>query len=106
VTADDNVLEAAEQWLRRGHRVALATVTKTWGSAPRPAGSAMAICDDGSFVGSISGGCIEGSVIESAADTIRTGAPRELRFGVDDKTAWSVGLACGGQIHIFLERID
>jgi xanthine/CO dehydrogenase XdhC/CoxF family maturation factor len=106
VTADDEVLEAAERWLLEGRRVALATVTMTWGSAPRPAGSAMAICDDGSFVGSISGGCVEGAVIESSADTIRTGAPRELRFGVDDETAWSAGLACGGQIDVFVERID
>jgi len=106
MTADGDVLEAAEQWLLEGRGVALATVTKTWGSAPRPAGSAMAICDDGSFVGSISGGCVEGAVIESAADTIRTGAPRELHFGVADESAWSVGLACGGQIEIFLERID
>jgi xanthine/CO dehydrogenase XdhC/CoxF family maturation factor len=106
VTVDEDVLEAAERWISAGRKVALATVVKTWGSAPRPAGSAMAICDDGTFVGSVSGGCVEGSVIEAAADTIRTGSTRELHFGVADESAWSVGLACGGQIQIYLERID
>jgi xanthine/CO dehydrogenase XdhC/CoxF family maturation factor len=104
--ADDDVLEAAEKWLAEGHRVVLATVVKTWGSAPRPAGSAMAISDNGAFVGSVSGGCVEGDVIEAAADTIHTGCVRNLHFGVADESAWSVGLACGGQIQIHLERID
>jgi xanthine/CO dehydrogenase XdhC/CoxF family maturation factor len=106
VSADDDVLESAERWVSEGHSVALATVVTTWGSAPRPAGSAMAICDDGAFVGSVSGGCVEGAVIEAASETIRTGTPRELHFGVADESAWSVGLACGGQIQIHLERID
>lgn len=106
MTVDDDVLEAAERWISKGHGVALATVVKTWGSAPRPAGSVMAICDDGAFVGSVSGGCVEGAVIDAAADTIRTGRVRELQFGVADESAWSVGLACGGQIRIHLERID
>jgi xanthine/CO dehydrogenase XdhC/CoxF family maturation factor len=106
MSLEDDVFETAEKWLADGRRVALATVTRTWGSAPRPAGSAMAICDDGAFVGSVSGGCVESAVIEAAADAIRTGSPRELRFGVDDESAWSVGLACGGDIQIRLERID
>lgn len=104
--AEDDVLEAAEKWLAEGHRVALATVVKTWGSSPRAAGSAMAISDNGGFMGSVSGGCVEGAVIEAAADTIRTGISRDLHFGVADESAWSAGLACGGKIQIHLERID
>ena len=103
---EDHVLEIAERWLAEGHRVALATVIETWGSAPRPAGSAMAISDDSDFAGSVSGGCVEGAVIEAAADTIRTGLSRRMNFGVADESAWSAGLACGGQIQIRLERID
>jgi xanthine/CO dehydrogenase XdhC/CoxF family maturation factor len=105
VSADCDVFETAEKWLAGGHRVALATVVKTWGSAPRPAGSSMVVSDDGAFVGSVSGGCIEGEVIEAAADTIRTGSMRHLHFGVTDESAWSVGLACGGQIQIYLEPV-
>jgi len=101
-----DLFETTERWLADGRRVALATVIKTWGSAPRPAGSAMAISDNGDFAGSVSGGCVEGAVIEAAADTIQTGSSRELNFGVADETAWSVGLACGGQIQIYLERVD
>ena len=104
--ADDDVLEIAEKWLGQGRRVALATGIETWGSAPRPAGSAMAISDQGDFAGSVSGGCVEGAVIEAAADTIRSGIARKLDFGVADESAWSFGLACGGQIQILLERID
>ena len=104
--AEDDVLEAAEKWLAEGHRVALATVVKTWGSSPRAAGSVMAISDNGGFMGSVSGGCVEGAVIEAAADTIRTGISRDLHFGVADESAWSAGLACGGEIQIHLERID
>ncbi|HEX4159553.1 MAG TPA: XdhC family protein [Rhizomicrobium sp.] len=105
MSADDDVFEIAERWLADGHRVALATVVRTWGSAPRPAGSSMAISDDGAFVGSVSGGCVEGAVVEAAAHTIRTGSVRDLHFGVADEIAWSVGLACGGQIQIYLEPI-
>ncbi len=104
--ADDDVLETAERWLAEGRQVALATVVKTWGSAPRPAGSAMAISDDGAFVGSVSGGCVEGAVVEAAAEVIRAGRVRDLHFGVADESAWSVGLACGGQIEIRVEPVD
>ncbi|HEY3776489.1 MAG TPA: XdhC family protein [Rhizomicrobium sp.] len=105
MSTDDDVLETAERWLAAGRRVALATVVETWGSAPRPAGSAMAIGDDGAFVGSISGGCVEGAVIEAAAETLRSSSPRELKFGIADANAWSVGLACGGQIRVYVEPI-
>jgi xanthine dehydrogenase accessory factor len=98
-------LEQASAWLAEGRRVALATVVKTWGSAPRQAGSQIAIRDDGAFVGSVSGGCVEGAVIEAAQDVIKSGAVRKLEFGVADADAWAVGLACGGQIEIFLEPL-
>ncbi len=101
----DDVLETTRVWLADGHKVALATVVKTWGSAPRPAGSQIAIRDDGAFVGSVSGGCVENAVIESAKDTIETGRIRKLEFGVRDEDAWAVGLACGGQIEIFVEPL-
>jgi len=101
----DDVLAQAESWLAEGHGVALGTVVKTWGSAPRQAGSQIAIRDDGAFVGSVSGGCVEGAVIESAQDAIRTGKIRRLEFGVSDSDAWAVGLACGGHIEIFVEPL-
>src|SRR5271167_2889367 len=96
----DDVLITAAQWLAEGHKVALGTVVKTWGSAPRPTGSLIAIRDDGAFVGSVSGGCVEGAVIEAAQDVIRKGGIRNLEFGVSDEDAWTVGLACGGRIEI------
>jgi xanthine/CO dehydrogenase XdhC/CoxF family maturation factor len=98
-------LEAAEQWLGQGRKVALGTVVKTWGSAPRQAGSQIAIRDDGAFVGSVSGGCIEGAVVEAALAALKDGKVRNLEFGVSNETAWSVGLACGGRIEIFVEPI-
>lgn len=103
---DDDVLEQAEEWLRQGHGVALATVVKTWGSAPRPAGSQFAVNDAGAFIGSISGGCIEGAVAAEAREVIKGGKVRNLTFGVSNETAWEVGLACGGQIDIFVERVE
>lgn len=106
MTDEEALLETLERWLGEGHGVALATVVKTWGSAPRPAGSHIAVRDDGAFVGSISGGCVEGATVDAAAQTIRDGEARQLHFGVSDETAWSVGLACGGQIDVFVERVD
>jgi xanthine/CO dehydrogenase XdhC/CoxF family maturation factor len=102
----DDVLQAAQEWLNAGHKVALGTVLKTWGSAPRQAGSQIVIRDDGAFVGSVSGGCIEGAVIEDAQRTMGDGKTRHLAFGVSDEQAWSVGLACGGRIEIFVEAIE
>ena len=102
---DDDVLESAEAWLASGRRVALGTVVKTWGSAPRPAGSQIAVRDDGAFIGSVSGGCVEGAVIESAQETIRDGQMRKLEFGVSDEQAWAVGLACGGRVEVLVEPL-
>ena len=101
----DDVLETAARWIDAGHKVALGTVVKTWGSAPRQAGSQLAVRDDGLFVGSVSGGCVEGAVIEEACATMNDGRVRKLEFGVSDEQAWSVGLACGGQIEIFVEPV-
>lgn len=103
---DDKVLEQAAAWLDAGRGVALATVVKTWGSAPRPAGSQLAINDEGAFIGSVSGGCIEGAVAAEARDAIADGQVRTLSFGVSNEQAWEVGLACGGQIEVFVERIS
>ncbi|MEA2755591.1 MAG: hypothetical protein QOJ54_1880, partial [Aliidongia sp.] len=100
------VLEQALAWHRAGHGVALATVVTTWGSSPRPVGSKLAADDGGRFTGSVSGGCVEGAVIGSAQEVIRTGAPKLLDFGVSDEQAWNVGLACGGKVQIFVERLS
>ncbi len=102
---DDHVLEQAEAWLAQGRKVALATVVKTWGSAPRPAGSQLAINDQGAFVGSVSGGCIEGAVAAEAQQIMASGEVVTLSFGVSNEQAWEVGLACGGQIEVFVERV-
>ena len=103
---DDEVLAAAELWRREGRGVAVATVVETWGSAPRPVGSHLAIDGEGRFLGSVSGGCVEGAVVEEALDVISSGAARMLEFGVADETAWRVGLSCGGRIKVFVERVD
>lgn len=102
---DDDVLGSAERWLSEGHGVALGTVVKTWGSAPRPTGSQLAVRDDGEFAGSVSGGCVEGAVIEEARAAIQDGKSRTLEFGVSDEQAWTVGLACGGRIEVFVEPV-
>ena len=102
---DEDILKAAENWMKSGHGVALATVVETWGSAPRPAGSSLVINDDGKFLGSVSGGCVEGAVVTEALDVIASGKPKMLEFGVADETAWNVGLSCGGTIRVFVEKV-
>lgn len=99
------ILEQAARWSDAGLGVAFATVVSTWGSAPRPAGSQLAVNDRGEFVGSVSGGCIEGAVVREALETIRDGKVRLLEYGVSDDRAWEVGLACGGTIQVFVERL-
>ncbi len=103
---DDDVLLEAQRWREAGRGVAIATVVDTWGSAPRPAGSHLAVDAEGAFLGSVSGGCVEGDVIAEALDVIATGKPRLLDFGVDDALAWKAGLSCGGRIKILVERLD
>jgi xanthine/CO dehydrogenase XdhC/CoxF family maturation factor len=86
--------------------VALATVVSTWGSSPRPAGSQLVIDGDGRMQGSVSGGCIEGAVVREALEVMQDGKPRLLDFGVTDEQAWDVGLACGGKVQVFVERLS
>jgi xanthine/CO dehydrogenase XdhC/CoxF family maturation factor len=100
------ILEQAARWREAGRGVALATVVSTGGSSPRPLGSKLAVDSDGAFVGSVSGGCVEGAVVTEALEAIRDGKPRLLDFGVSNEQAWEVGLACGGKIEIFVERVE
>ena len=100
------VLRTALSWHRAGRGVALATVIRTWGSSPRPAGSNLVVAEDGSFEGSVSGGCVEGAVVRAAQEVIDSGEQRTLEFGVTDDEAWEVGLACGGQIQVLVEPIQ
>lgn len=102
----DDVLDQAADWRRSGRKVALATVVTTWGSSPRPVGSLLAVDEGGKFLGSVSGGCIEGAVIKEALAAIGDGKPRLLDFGVTNEQAWDVGLACGGKVQVFVERLD
>lgn len=95
----------AENWMKEGRDVAIATVVETWGSAPRPTGSHLVIDSDGNFQGSVSGGCVEGAVVTEALDVLESGKPRMLEFGVADETAWRVGLSCGGRIKVYVERL-
>jgi xanthine/CO dehydrogenase XdhC/CoxF family maturation factor len=106
LSTDTDILREAENWRRAGKGVALATVVETWGSAPRPVGSHLVIDEEGNFLGSVSGGCVEGAVITDAMDVIEDGTPRMLEFGVADETAWRVGLSCGGRIRVYVERVD
>ena len=104
-SVDLQVLKSTVDSLKAGHRVTLATVVETWGSAPRPAGALLAIREDGQVSGSVSGGCVEGAVVTEALDVISSGQPKLLEFGVADETAWNVGLSCGGTIRVFVERV-
>jgi len=100
------ILEQAARWREAGSGVALATVVTTWGSSPRPVGSQLGVDDSGAMVGSVSGGCIEGAVVQEALASIKDGKPRLLDFGVTDEQAWDVGLACGGKVQVFVEKVN
>ncbi len=106
LTTDNDILKAAEDWRKSGRAVALATVVETWGSAPRPVGANLVIDGDGNFLGSVSGGCVEGAVVTEALDVIESGKPKMLEFGVADETAWKVGLSCGGTIRVLVEKVE
>ena len=101
----DDIIAIASQWLSEGRKVALATVVKTWGSSPLPVGSQLVIDDNYAFAGSVSGGCIEGAVIEEAQLVIKNGEAKLLNFGIENERAWEVGLSCGGDIEIYVEQI-
>src|SRR5262245_11076935 len=100
-----DVLADIEKWRAEARPVAIATVVETWGSAPRTVGGKMAVSGDRRIAGSVSGGCVENAVVEAAGDVLASGRPRLLKFGVSDDTAWSVGLACGGAIEVFVEPL-
>ena len=106
LSTDSDILKAAAEWREKGRQVALATVVETWGSAPRPVGSNLVIDEEGNFLGSVSGGCVEGAVVTEALDVIDSGKPKMLEFGVADETAWKVGLSCGGTIRVFVEKVE
>jgi xanthine dehydrogenase accessory factor len=101
-----DILPDLERWQNEGRQVAIATVVETWGSAPRPAGGKMALTADGRISGSVSGGCVENAVVEAGKKTLANGRPQLLHYGVSDDTAWSVGLACGGSLDVFVDRLD
>ena len=99
------ILADIQQWRARGDEVALATVTWTGGSTPRTIGAKMAVNARGEFVGSVSGGCVEGAVIDEARGVLKNGKPKLVSYGISDDMAWDVGLACGGSIQVFIEKI-
>ena len=100
-----DVLATALDWHRAGEVVGLASVIETWGSAPCPVGSQMAVSQSGRIEGSVSGGCVEAAVMQAALETAAGAAPRLLSFSVSDGNAWSVGLPCGGTIRVFVEAL-
>ena len=102
----EDILGTAARWCDEGRDVALATVIATWGSSPRPVGSQLVADADGHFEGSVSGGCIEGAVIEEAQRVMGAGRPSVLEFGVSNEQAWEVGLACGGTVRVLVERVE
>jgi len=104
---DEKILDEAIDWLATKQNVVLATVIQTWGSSPRPIGSRMIINDKGDFSGSVSGGCVETAVVRECLDLLKEKKPfKKIEFKVSNESAWEVGLACGGEIAIFLEQIN
>jgi xanthine dehydrogenase accessory factor len=101
-----DIFSDLEEWSKNGRLIALATVIKTWGASPRTVGAKMAVNDKGDITGSVSGGCVEGAVVSASMETIKTGNAQLLHFDVADKTAWEVGVACGGQIDVFIRLLD
>ncbi len=99
-----DILEDVDAWTARGDAVALATVVDVKRSAPRPPGAKMAVNDKGEVAGAVSGGCVEGAVVEAASEVLRGDAPKLLHFGIADSEAWDVGLPCGGEIDVFVEE--
>ena len=100
-----SLIAAAGRWVAAGHRVALAFVIQTWGSSPRPVGSVMVVREDMTVEGSVSGGCVEGAVIDAALESLASGAGQRLDFGVADAAAWEVGLSCGGRIAVLVTPV-
>src|SRR5579875_1365411 len=102
-----DVLPDIEKWRAKGERVALATVVSMAGSAPRQPGAKLAVSESGEITGSVSGGCVEPAVIEAAMEVMKDGKPQMLEFGItEEQNIEQIGLACGGTIHVFVERLD
>ena len=101
-----DVIEEVDAWTARGDAVALATVVAVKRSAPRPPGTKMAVNQNGDIAGAVSGGCVEGAVVQEAEEVLRGGPPRLLHFGIADEDAWDVGLPCGGEIDVWVERYE
>jgi len=100
------ILEEVERWRENGEKVVVATVVATRRSAPRPVGTSLAVSESGKMCGSVSGGCVESDVYENAREVFETGEPKLLSYGIADEEAWSVGLPCGGEIDVFVERVE
>ena len=100
------ILPEVQRWQQEGEKVVLATVVASRRSAPRPIGSSLAISESGKMCGSVSGGCVESDVFENAREVFESGEPRLVSYGFTDDEAWSVGLPCGGEIDVFLERLE
>jgi xanthine/CO dehydrogenase XdhC/CoxF family maturation factor len=101
-----DVLPAITEWQSKGERVAIATVVNVDGSSPRAVGAKLAVSESGKIVGSVSGGCVEGAVFDEAMKVIKSGKPKLLHYGIADDFAMDVGLACGGMIDVYVERLD
>jgi xanthine/CO dehydrogenase XdhC/CoxF family maturation factor len=100
------ILPEIEAWRRQGEQIAVATVVATRRSAPRPVGSSLAVSASGKLCGSVSGGCVETDVYEAAREVLETGEPKLLSYGITDDEAWNVGLPCGGEIDVFVEKLE
>jgi xanthine/CO dehydrogenase XdhC/CoxF family maturation factor len=100
------ILDDIERWRARGEKIAVATVVATRRSAPRPVGAKLAISESGEIAGSVSGGCVESDVYEHAREVLESGSPQLISYGITDDEAWSVGLPCGGEIDVFVERLE
>jgi len=104
---DEKILDEAKDWLETNQNVVLATVIQTWGSSPRQVGSRMIVNSKGDFSGSISGGCVETAVVRECLSLLKDKKSfKKIEFKVSNESAWEVGLACGGEISIFLEQIN
>ena len=104
---DEKILEEANDWIKANQKIVLATVIQTWGSSPRPTGSRMIVNENGDFSGSVSGGCVESAVVRECIGIIKEKKPfKKIEFKVSNESAWEVGLACGGEIAVYLEEVN